>query len=94
LTSGWTDAQCGASYYILFSKKDQIKQHDIGGAHSEHQSKEKYTKNNFGRTEGKYHFDRLYMNGRVILKWTEKTYSVKGKPVFIWLITKTTGGFE
>jgi hypothetical protein len=52
------------------------------------------TQNNFGRTEGKYHFDRLDMNGRVILKWIEKTYSVKRNPVFIWLITKTTGGLE
>jgi hypothetical protein len=28
-----------------------------------------YTKDLDGRTEGKYHFDRLDMNGRVILKW-------------------------
>jgi hypothetical protein len=27
----------------------------------------------FGRTEGKYHFDRLDMNGREILKWIINT---------------------
>jgi hypothetical protein len=54
----------------------------------------RYIKNHFGRNEGKHHFDRLNISGKEILKWTEKTYSVKGNPVLTWLITKTMRGLE
>jgi hypothetical protein len=66
----------------------------MGGARGKHQRNEKNTKIHFGRTEGKYHFDRLDISGREILKWIVKTHSGKGNSVFIWLTTKTTRGLE
>jgi hypothetical protein len=66
----------------------------MGGARRKHIRHEKNTKIHFGRTEGKYHFDRLDINGREILKWTVKTHSGKGNPLFIWLTIKTIHGLE
>jgi hypothetical protein len=86
--------QCGASYYILSSKKDQINQRDIRGACSKHSRNEKYINIQFGRTQGKYQFHRLDISWREILKWIEKKHSDKGNPVFTCLTTKSTGGLE
>jgi hypothetical protein len=36
MTEGSRSAYCGASYHILFSKSDQIKGDEMGGAGSKH----------------------------------------------------------
>jgi hypothetical protein len=51
-------------------------------------------RNYFGRTEGKFHFDSVDMNGRVISNRITRTQGIKGNPLFIWLMTGTTGGLE
>jgi hypothetical protein len=51
-------------------------------------------RNYLGRTEGKFHFDRVDMKSRIISKWIRKTQGIMRNFHFTWLMTGTTGGLE
>jgi hypothetical protein len=49
--------------------------------------------NLISKTVGKYHFDRLDINGMIILQWIERMHSPMNI-IFICLVTQIIGGLN
>jgi hypothetical protein len=58
--------KCTTSYQI----SEQLKGNDMGGTCSTHRKSEKSMQNcSWGNLRGRDHFEDLYVDGRIILKW-------------------------
>jgi hypothetical protein len=79
--------------YNIILQSDQINWGEGSGICSRHPRHEKCINNLISKTEGKYHIDRLAINGRIILQWIKNT-QCQTNTIVICLVTQSTGGIN
>jgi hypothetical protein len=79
--------------YSIILQSDQINGDEESGTCSRPPRHEKFRNYLILITEGKYHFDRLDINGRITLQWI-KNMQCQGNTIFICLVTQSIGGLN
>jgi hypothetical protein len=79
--------------YSIILQSDQINGDEENGTCTRPPRHEKLRNNLILKTEGKYPFDRLHINGRIILQ-SIKNKQCQANTIFICLVTQSTGGLN